>query len=81
MRSGSGYRSRGGDREKLNLFAEGSIATNKTSSTVWRSEDQTSRVEVTNGELVFVALDEEDKRGTTELRITEILGVEGGDYL
>ena len=57
------------DAEGADLFAERSDAHIQSSATRWVSEQQTTVFDVTDNHLTFLALDEEDKLGTTELRI------------
>ncbi len=59
------------DGKELQFFADGQQAV-QTSATRYQTDWVTTEVEVTNGELTFVALDEIDKVGTTQLRIREI---------
>ena len=57
--------------EELQFFADGSESV-QTSATRYQTDWITTEVEVTNGELTFLALDEVDKSGTTQLRISSI---------
>ncbi len=59
------------DGNQLEFFADGSQSV-QTSATRYQTDWVTTEVEVTNGELTFVALDEIDKSGTTQLRIRDI---------
>ena len=53
------------------VFAERSRA-EQTSATRYQTDWMTSQVEVTDGQLTFVAVDEVDKKSTTQLRIRGI---------
>ena len=57
--------------EELQFFADGQEAV-QTSATRYQTNWVTTEIAVTNGELTFLALDEIDKSGTTQLRIKEI---------
>ena len=57
--------------EELEFFADGQNSL-QTSATRYQTDWVTTEVAVTNGELTFLALDEIDKSGTTQLRIKEI---------
>ncbi len=59
------------DGEELQFFADGQDAV-QTSATRYQTDWVTTEVEITNGELTFLALDEIDKSGTTQLRISSI---------
>ena len=59
------------DGNELQFFADGLDAV-QTSATRYQTDWVTTEVEVTNGELTFVALDEVDKSGTTQLRIQSL---------
>ena len=55
----------------MEVFAERSQA-EQTSKTRYQTDWMTSQVEVTDGQLMFMAVDEVDKIGTTQLRIRSI---------
>ncbi len=59
------------DGNELQFFADGSESV-QTSATRYQTDWVTTEVEVTNGELTFLALDEIDKSGTTQLRIQSL---------
>lgn len=59
------------DGNQLEFFADGSQSV-QTSATRYQTDWVTTEVQVTNGELTFVAMDEVDKSGTTQLRIRSI---------
>ena len=55
----------------MEVFAERSQA-EQTSKTRYQTDWMTSQVEVTDGQLMFMAIDEVDKTGSTQLRIRSI---------
>ncbi len=59
------------DGNELQFFADGLDAV-QTSATRYQTDWVTTEVEVTNGQLTFLALDEVDKSGTTQLRINSL---------
>ena len=59
------------DGNELQFFADGQEAV-QTSATRYQTDWTTTEVEVTNGQLTFLALDEVDKSGTTQLRINSL---------
>ncbi|MBE9039376.1 hypothetical protein IQ235_01015 [Oscillatoriales cyanobacterium LEGE 11467] len=60
------------DGSEAQPLATRADATIQSSATRWISDRTTSTFDVTNGELGFLALDELDKSGTTEMRIYSI---------
>ena len=60
------------DGSSAELLATRADATIQSSATRWISDRITSTFDVTSGELGFLALDELDKSGTTEMRIYSI---------
>ena len=61
-------------------LATRAIATNQRSKTRWDSVQNTTKLTITNGKLGFLALDTDDKSGTSELRISRIEKVESIDF-
>lgn len=57
------------------------IATNQRSKTRWDSIQNTTKLTIDNGKLGFLALDTDDKSGTSELRISRIEKVKDISFL
>lgn len=62
--------------EDIELIGGREFATIQKAKTRWISEEITTKVEVVNGKLTLIAMDTEDKSGTTQFRLTSIQKVD-----